>query len=155
MATRGRPPKQKPTAFSAVTDASLERRQQLSEYLQNHLQRLSVPVLTALVDAALNYELNRQIRHNAPLQRAKQGRRPEIALQWLLADCASAYADEIGKPPEAILASLGGWAEDSRTLYGHPVIVSAEVILGLLDGGLEDRAWRRQVRGALVRLSNN
>lgn len=155
MPTRGRPPKPKPPAFVVSTDASLERRQQLGETLQNYLQGLSVPILSALVDAAFNYELNRHIRHNAPLRRAKQGRRPEIAQQWLLADCASAYATELGKPAAEILAALGGWSEDSGDLDQHPVIRSAGAILMLLDGERGYRAWRRQVRGAIKRLAEN
>ena len=155
MATRGRPPKPNPPAFCAVTDASSDRRRELATALQAQIQDVSATTLDALVDAALNYELNRDIRHNAPLQRKTQGRRPEMAQQWLLADCASAYANEHGKPVAEILAALGGWSEESGELDIHPAIRSADAILTLLDGKHGYKAWRQQVRGAIKRLTEN
>lgn len=137
-------------AFVAIVDASLDRLKSLGQWIQSDFPDAPQLVVDALVQAAIHYELNANIKSNAPLMVRRQGRRPEIAVQHLLIECAELHKSCTGESVEATLAKLGGWAESDDGCIYHPIIQYAEAVLNSV-GEFRSYSWRRQIRGAIDR----
>lgn len=141
--------------FGRVTDVSQDRLLSMVAEIKERLPDASDFTVGLLTKAALDFMFNLAMQKIAPLlKRETQGRRPELALQWLLVDCATIHQRITSDHPLDTLRTLASGRnegpEDTGALYHHPIIRYAGVILVVL-GVEHDGGWRRQLRGAYKR----
>ena len=147
----GRPKKRTAQAegFTAIADASMGRITALSADIAQQLNISPGTISDELAQIANGYELNAQIQQNGHLIAKRQGRRPQMHVAALLADCAKVHQRVSGESASEALRHIGGWAEEEGKTSA--VTDYAKAVLGAL-GISRPQSWRTQVRRALERV---
>lgn len=151
----GRPPKPRTKFFSVTLSPDILSRSEIG--LAARLPSATAQIIKDLALVSASFQLMTTLQKEADLTGKGSGRRANVHVGMLYAECALVNQRHSGLCADKALRSLGGWEEDSRGEEPHLVPEVLQYAKAILEGtGMRVvGSHRQQLRNGLKYLGIN